>query len=102
MIERNALYHVPFYKKTDFTGSYMGMHYKLGKVTIEQEVDGSPTQSTLLKATVWPGPFCYDATPDEKKESEAFEFSNDGITAACDWLNRKYSEKEDLYKTCHI
>ena len=102
MIERKDLYHVPFYKKSDFTGSYKGMHYKLGEVTMEQDVDGSTMQSIVLQATVWPGPFCCEATPDEKKESEAFEFSNDGITAACDWLNRKYSEKEDLYKTCHI
>lgn len=102
MIERKDLYHVPFYKKSDFSGSYKGMHYKLGKITIEQDADGTMTQSTILQATVWPGPYCCEATPDEKKEFETFEFSNDGITAACNWLNQKYSEKEDLYKNCHI
>ncbi len=102
MIERTALYHIPFYKKTDFTGSYKGMHYKIGKASVEQQTDDGAEQKTVLKATIWPGPYSFDATPQEKKESELFAFSDDGITAACSWLNQKYAEKEDVYRTCHI
>lgn len=96
MIQRNALYHIPYYNKAAFTGSYQGMHYKLEKIK------GNDDTADTLKATVWPGPFCCDATPDEKKEAESFDFSDDGITAACDWLNQKYQEQESLYKSIHI
>lgn len=96
MIQRNALYHIPYYNKAAFTGSYQGMHYKLEKIK------GNEDTGDTLKATVWPGPFCCDATPDEKKEAESFDFSEDGITAACDWLNQKYQEQESLYTSIHI
>ncbi len=102
MIERKDLYHVPFYKKSDFTGSYQGMRYRIGKVTLKEEKDGAEIERTILRVTAWPGPYAFDATADDKKESEEFEFSDDGITAACDWLNAHYSEKEDLYKRSHI
>lgn len=102
MIERNDLYHIPFYKKSDFTGSYQGMRYRIGKIAAQQKDGETNGPEFLLKASVWPGPLSSDATPEEKKESETFAFSNDGITAACDWLNQKYSEKEELYRSCHI
>ncbi len=72
------------------------MHYKLEKIK------GNDDTPDTLRATVWPGPFCYAATPDEKKEAESFDFSNDGITAACEWLNHKYEEQETLFKSVHM
>ncbi len=96
MIERNSLYHIPYYNKAAFTGSYRGMRYKLEKI------NGNEEHTDSLKATVWPGPFCFDATSDKKKESESFEFSDNGIAAACDWLNEKYRQNKELYKTAHI
>ena len=96
MIERNSLYHVPYYSKAAFTGSYLGMHYKL------QKIKGSESSEDSLCATVWPGPFCFDATPEEQKTSASFEFSNEGISAACDWLNEQYTKNEATYKAVHI
>ncbi len=96
MISRNALYHIPYYNKAAFTGSYLGMRYKLEKVK------GDGDSADTLKATVWPGPFCCDATPDEQKEAESFDFSDDGIAAACNWFNQKYQEQEALYRSIHI
>ncbi len=94
MISRNALYHIPYYKKAAFTGSYEGMHYRLALVKNED--------SNTLEAVVWPGPYCHDATPDEKKESERFEFSESGIDDACNWLNQKYEENAETYKSVHV
>ncbi len=96
MIERNSLYHIPYYNKAAFTGSYKGMRYKLEKVN----ADGSLPD--MLRATVWPGPFCFDATSDKKKESESFEFSDDGITAACDWLNDKYRQNAEVFQAARL
>ena len=45
-----------------------------------------------LKASLWPEPFAYAATPDEQKQSEEFEFSEEGILAAVDWMNSRQSQ----------
>lgn len=51
-----------------------------------------------LLATIWPEPFAYAATPDEKKESEHFPFSEEGLCQVTDWLNRKHEENIDLFR----
>lgn len=94
MIERDSLYHIPYYKKSAFTGSFQGMHYRIAKI--------NASETDTLQAAVWPGPYCCDATPDEKKEFESFEFSESGIAAACEWLNQKYEENKETYKSIHI
>ena len=81
MIERSDLLALNFYKKSPFTGSMKNMRYRIEKVS-EDDVD-------LFKATTYPKPFCFDATPDEDKTSETFEFSEDGLNAVCDWLNSR-------------
>lgn len=50
MIERKDLFSIPFYNKTQYTGSHLGMRYR-----IEKHVEDD---STTLLATWWPGPYC--------------------------------------------
>lgn len=73
-------------KKERFAGSFDGMRYML------MMEDGQ------MKATVYPEPYCWEATPDEQKESERFPHTPEGIDQMVAWLNRKYKEnyaKED-------
>lgn len=84
MIERVQLFPINFYKKENFHGSDGKMCFRLGKVEIEGE-----EKQTVLRCTIWEGPFCYDVTPEEQKEVKDFPFSNDGICQAMDWLNEK-------------
>ena len=44
MIERKDLFTIPFYKKTHFSGSYQGIHYRIDR--IEQD------EKNHLRATV--------------------------------------------------
>ncbi len=81
MIERKDLLALNFYKKLPFTGSMKNMRYRIEKVT-EDEID-------MLKAWVYPKPFCFDATPDEKKSFKLFEFSEDGLLNVTGWLNEQ-------------
>lgn len=79
MIRREDILSLEFLKKTEYTGSHGGMRYRLEGVAAE---DGR-----TLRATIWPEPFAYAATPDEQKQSEEFAFSEEGILAAVDWMN---------------
>lgn len=83
MIERKDVMPINFIKKENFTGSYQGMRYRMEKREKEEE--------TVLTVTVWPEPYCYAATPDEQKQKENFEFSEEGIVNGVAWLNEQHS-----------
>ena len=61
MIERTDIFNINFYKKERFHGSYKGMHYRIEKYEPEEG-------DTVLRVTVWPGPYNFDTTPDEQKK----------------------------------
>lgn len=86
MLTRGDLLPLKFVEKEDFAGSHKGMRFMLCKETEDGE--------KKLKAYVWSEPFCFAATPDEEKLSELFEFSEDGLDAAIDWMNEKYELKK--------
>ena len=67
-----------FIKKSPFYGSYKGMRYVLQK------------KEDALEACIYPEPYAYDATPEEKKTYYTFDFSDAGYEEAIDLLNRVY------------
>ncbi len=69
------------------------MHYRLEK----HEEDHEGEAETVLLATVFPGPYSSDNTPDEEKVKKTFSFSNEGIQDAVDWFNASYDEKPDYW-----
>lgn len=82
MIDLSGMISIPFLKKTVFTGSCLGMRFMIKKVSDD---DGD-----RIRVIVWPGPFSYEATEDEKKISHDVPFSQDGILEAVKWLNEHY------------
>ena len=83
MIQRNDILSMEYLKKTEFTGCHQGMRYRL-----EQTED--PEGGKKLLVTVWPEPFNFEVTPDEKKHHRDFPFTTDGIWEAVDWLNAEH------------
>ena len=43
-----------------------------------------------LRVYIWPEPFGYEATPEEKKLSELFAFTEEGMEQAITWMNERY------------
>lgn len=82
MIEIKAIMSLVFLKKERFTGSFKGMQYRLEKNGDE------------IKATIFPGPYNFDNTPDEKKETAQFSFDDAGLDAAIAWLNSQYETRK--------
>lgn len=78
-----------YLKKTEFTGCHRGMRYRLEGVTEEE--------TKKLKCTVWPEPFNFFSTADEEKESEFFEFNEDGVADAVAWMNDRLFEEKDRW-----
>lgn len=89
MIRREDILSMEYLKKAEFTGSHLGMRYRLEKVDME---DGKK-----LKATVWPEPFGFVNTPAEEKESSLFSFDEDGVKDAVAWMNDRLFEEKDRW-----
>lgn len=93
MIDLHGDISIPFLKKSRFTGSYKGMRYQLMKH--EKEIEPTPENNVTKKenvilAVIWPEPFNFEVTPEEKKHSKEFPFTADGIWEAVDWLNEEH------------
>lgn len=85
MIERNRLLSLGYYAKApSFTGSDKNKYYKIEKVELEIDED---KKEKKLQATVWPGPFSSENTPDEKKQKLIADFSEEGLLELVDWMN---------------
>lgn len=79
MIDRQDILSMEYLKKTEFTGSHQGMRYRLEGVSEGDE--------KKLLVTVWPEPFNFLTTPEEKKERAEFSFDEDGVVDAVAWMN---------------
>lgn len=82
MLTRADFLSLNFVKKEDFTGSYKGMRFMLHQETVEEK--------KKLKVWIWSEPLGFEATPDENKIEELFEFSEEGLTSAIEWMNERY------------
>lgn len=71
-----------FIKKSPLYGSYQGMSYRIiGK-------------NGKLEACVYPGPYIFAKTPEEKKTYAWFDYSEEGYNEALDFLNKAYEKGE--------
>lgn len=77
-VTRQMIFPLAFYKKAKFNGSKGKMNYRIEKQTQEDK-------DTFL-LTVWKGPFCYDATREEKTTFR-YPFSDEGLDQIVEKLN---------------
>lgn len=77
-------YNLPlnFIKKENLTGSYQGMRYRFAK------------QEEKLVVSIWPEPYCFEKTAEERKTSKEFAFSEDGKLSAINWMNEEYENRK--------
>lgn len=90
MINKGDILSMEFLKKTEFTGSHQGMRYRLEGVIGENG-------DKKLRVTVWPEPFNFLRTPQERKTSTEFTFDEDGVADAVAWMNDRLFEDKTLW-----
>ena len=73
-------------QKEAYTGSYHGMRYYL------------TVQDNILKAYVYPEPFCFEKTAEEKKTCREFPYDEHAVQLAVDWLNEVYQERREEWE----
>lgn len=81
----SATISIQYIKKDDFTGSYKGMRYRLSKAG-----DG-------MEVVIWPGPYNFFKTPEQKKQRKNFDLTIEGKEEAVKWLNEQYEVQKALW-----
>lgn len=89
MIRREDILSMEYLKKTEYTGCCQGMRYRLEGAAGEKE--------KVLKVTVWPEPFNFFRTPQERKQSAVFPFAEEGVSAAVDWMNERLVQDHEKW-----
>ena len=82
MLTRENFLSLNFVKKEDFTGSYKGVRFLLRKEVLDDE--------NKLRVYYWSEPLGFEATNNEDKLTKLFEFSNEGMDDAIQWMNENY------------
>lgn len=90
MIDKEKFHVLNYIKKEEYIGSMEGMRYMLKKKAAE---DGA-----RLEAIIWPEPFCYGKTPEQKKQRQEFPLNEEGLGQAVDWMNGQYKTQGGLWK----
>ena len=93
MLERKDVMPVAFLKKEKFTGSLRGMRYRMEMINEGEE------ETPRLRTAVWPEPYSFDATSEEEKRCETFDFSEEGICEGVKWLNEQYEAGRELWQS---
>lgn len=90
MVVREELLALEFYKSRPFKGSDKGIRYMVQNVKKKLSEDEAGEEINLLKAYIWPEPFCFEATNDNLKQSSEFPFSEEGLCQAIEWINENH------------
>ncbi|MBO6108046.1 MAG: hypothetical protein J6P16_01420 [Eubacterium sp.] len=104
MMDGINLYGIGYYKKTVFKGSYRGLCFRIGRDEVPVTSDipdidmemigisgGSEELVEKLRVQAWKGPYILEKT-DEEVFTEWFDFSDEGLSDANEWLERRSEE----------
>lgn len=94
MIKSTDLFHIPFYKKSPYTGSLEGMRFYIEK-TATQTQDG---ETDVFQVWIFPGPYSFAKTDDSLKQSRTFPFAEESLCEIADWLNEQYTQRSAYWK----
>lgn len=89
MIDKDKFHVLNYVKKEEYTGSTEGMRYMLKKKAAGEE--------TMLEVIIWPEPYGYAKTPEQRKQHKEFLFSQEGLEEAVDWMNEQLVQQADLW-----
>jgi len=110
MIDKDSFMPLNFFKKTDYFGSLSGLRYRIGKAAVpytdeeraackkEGKALGEDDLKTVLRATIWEGPFCYGKHDEKTEYHEDFPFTAEGIDLAADWINGEYETGKERWE----
>lgn len=90
MIDKEKFHILNYIKKEEYSASMEGMRYMLKKKDTEE--------GAKLEVIIWPEPYCYARTEEEKKQRREFALTEEGVGEAAEWLNQQYTQQKPLWE----
>lgn len=91
MIQRSDIHHFQYFDYGEaFYGSKDGLRYRIGIEPLENVFYKKPEEKAQhkIRAYAWSEPDNFSTA--ENKVSADFEYSEDGVIAAVEWINGQY------------
>lgn len=95
-IERKDVFTFKYFEYGEiFHGSYRGMRYQLWRDPLEKVwfLSEEKKQEGHIKACIWPEPFSFEKTDEDKKQYTEYPFTEKGVREAIDWLNECWEKQ---------
>ena len=70
------------------TGSDGNLRFRVAPAEVKDGDEEDAPVRKILRVTAWPGPFCLEATADERKKTAEFALDEQGLNQAIGWLNK--------------
>ena len=93
MIDYDHFHVLNYVKKEEYTGSMIVLRYMLKKTVVPRD----DQEETCLEVIIWPEPYGYARTEEEKKLRKEFPFSEDGLKEAVVYLNQQFEDQRVLW-----
>lgn len=92
-----------YYYGEAYFGSYKGMRYRVAREPLQNVSFASDEEkaNAQIKVSIWKEPYAYGRTPKEDITDRLFEFSEEGMQKAVDWLNYSYNADIDIWKKAY-
>ncbi|MCR4892597.1 MAG: hypothetical protein K5989_10520 [Lachnospiraceae bacterium] len=101
-IKAADLYHYTHYLYGEpFLGSHRGMRFRIAREPLANVFFKKPEEQqkdASFSVTVWPEPFSYEKTSEEKMSQFSFPFTEEGLQQVVECLNSQYREKKELWE----
>ena len=85
MIKAEEFNYLNYIKKEELVGSDTGMRYMLKK------------SGESIVVTIWPEPYCYSKTPEDKKICKEVPLTKEGVEEARIWMNEQHDKMKELW-----
>lgn len=102
-IENKASYGLSYYEHGQaYLGSHRGMRFRIARDPMDDVALMSDDKKgeANFEVTIWPEPYCYEKTEEDKKTTKSFPFSVEGKEALVAWLNQQYEERYEEWESC--
>ena len=92
MITYDEVLNLNFYKRSAYTGWINPLRFR---IEMKKTEDGE----SIFHAWIWPAPYIFDLTDDNKKIKYTAPFTQDGKKEVVDWINAQYEQYKDIWST---
>ena len=78
-----------------YFGSHRGMRFRIARDPMEDValVPADKKGDAEFEVIIWPEPFSFEATAEDKKTSQKFPFTTEGKEEMIAWLNEQYENR---------